>query len=603
MLKRITIFIFLAFIVYSLPVLRKPYSPEPLPALTGQEIINQPVVITPVTTISPGETCSHTFIDYQQNGTLGDRLSIRSDFRAFVWMHSPDSNSNYPRRWIRYNSYYDNMFQLGEGVEVTILGRSGYCTGGSFSDGRAIAFYHIQYPLLFSVVSTEVSPGSGLFNDPVAIDTITIPPGASGSGTTIWPHGVVGLDDVIHVVSYPTKPPGSASDFYYSRSTDGGNTFSFWMPVIGDTQLSCLSPDIYARPGSPKVLISYTRKIENINPGKTTQIQQNVWYRESPDNGATWNEPVQVTNYDWGGPGSTFPFAYTDVDGIYDLNNNLHLVWTEVWWGLSQRGDTLYAFGSRIMHWSEATGFTVVSGIGNNNAPPGIEDTTLWYMPVWDAWRRPADRPQLAIDGRGILYCVWTGNKDTNDVSVTGRTNGELWLSYSTDNGQTWLREAINLTNSPSPNATPGNCEDDDYHTLWSEVVDGKLHIQYINDKDAGGVPQTEGVVTNNPVLYLQVPVTGILEEREKKVSGSIITLVPNPASNYINLSYYLNDNHRVIVKIADASGRVIEKFDLAGKKGKNSFQWQRPKELKKGIYFISFNLPNKTLTKKLVLQ
>ncbi|MEO0102855.1 MAG: hypothetical protein ABIK81_04045, partial [candidate division WOR-3 bacterium] len=143
MLKRITIFIFLAFIVYSLPVLRKPYSPEPLPALTGQEIINQPVVITPVTTISPGETCSHTFIDYQQNGTLGDRLSIRSDYRAFDWMHSPDSSSTYPTRWIRYNSYYDNTFQLGEGVEVTTMLRSGYCTGGSFSDGRAVAFYHM----------------------------------------------------------------------------------------------------------------------------------------------------------------------------------------------------------------------------------------------------------------------------------------------------------------------------------------------------------------------------------------------------------------------------------------------------------------------------
>jgi hypothetical protein len=602
MLKKAAIFIFLAFIIYGLPVIRRPFSPKPLPNLTGEEIVHCPVALTPAFTLSPGETCSRTFIDYQQNGTLGDRLSIRSDYRAFDWMHSPDSSSSYPTRWIRYNSYYENAFQLGEGQEVTTLGRSGYCTGGSFSDGRAIAFYHIQLPSLFSVVSTEISPGSGLFNDPVAVDTITIPPSGSGGGSAIWPHGVVGSEDVVHVVAYPTKPAGSASDFYYSRSLDGGMTFSNWMPVMGDTLLSCLSPDIYARPGLQKVLISYTRKIDYINPSVTSQIQQNVWFRESPDNGATWNDPVQVTNYDWGPPGSTFPFAYTDVDGIYDQNGNIHLVWTEVWFGLSSGGDTLYSFGSRIMHWSPATGFSVVSGIGNNNAPPGIEDTTIWYMPVWDAWRRPADRPQLAIDERGTLYCVWTGNKDTTDVSMTGRTNGELWLSFSTDNGQTWLRNAINLTNSPSPNAPPGQCEDDDYHTLWSEVVDGKLHIQYINDKDAGGVPQNEGVVTRNPVLYLQVPVTGIGENRGRDVGASILTITPNPASRYFNLAYYLTDNQKISIKIVDASGRIVDNLNLVGKKGKNFFSWQRNKNLKNGIYFLSLNLPNKTITKKLIL-
>ncbi len=603
MLKKLAVFLFLAFITYGLPVLKRPYSPGPLPALTGEEILNRPVLLNPIFTTSPGETCSRTFIDYQQNGTLGDRLSIRSDFRAFDWMHSPDSSSSYPSRWVRYNSYYDDQFQLGEGVEVTTLGRSGYCTGGSFSDGRAIAFYHIQLPLLFSVVSTEISPGSGLFNDPVAIDTITIPPSGSGGGSAIWPHGVVGMNDVIHVLSYPTKPAGTASDFYYSRSTDQGVTFSNWMAVMNDTLLSCLSPDVYARPNLPKVLISYTRKIEYPYPGVTTQIQQNVWFRESPDNGATWNDPVQVTFYEWGQPGTVFPLAYTDVDGIYDQNGNCHLVWTEVWYGLNPGGDTLYFYGSRIMHWSEQTGFSVVSGLGNNNAPPLVEDTTIWYMPQNDAWRRPADRPQLAMDERGNLFCVWTGNKDTNDLSAGGRVNGELWLSVSTDNGLTWSQNAQNLTNSPSPNAPPGQCEDDDYHTLWSEVYDGKLHIQYVNDKDAGGVVQNEGVVTNNPILYLQVPATGISEGRREGISVSLLKIAPNPATNEIKVSYYLNGKQTVSCQLSDALGRIVKEINVGGKPGENHFVLRRDPEMKNGVYFLSFNLPHKTITKKVVLH
>ncbi len=600
MVKRIILLTFFGYLAFSLPAFKTRLPLQPLPLLTGNEIIRAPIINNPLFTISPGETCSKTFADYQQNGTLGNRLSIAGDYRAFDWMHSPDSNSTWPTRWIRYNSYYNGAFQLGLGMEVTTAMRSGYCTIGSFSDGRAICFFHMG-SRVFSVAATEISAGSGLFNDPVAIDTITIPPGGTGSGTTIWPHGAVGMNDVCHVISYPSKPPGSASDFYYSRSTDQGATFSPWMPVMNDSQISTLSPDIYASPRSPKVLIAYTRKIENPNPGITTQVQQNVWFRESPDNGVTWNSPVRVTNYAWPTPGDTnpFPFAYTDVDGIYDKDGNLHLVWTEVWFA----DTTGRAYGSRIMHWSQATGITLVSGVGNNNAPPVITDSSIWYMPKWDAWRRPADRPQLACDyTNGNLYCVWTGNKDMNDTSASGRTNNELWLSYSTDGGATWSRYARNLTNSPSPGAQPGFCEDDDYFTLWSEVYDGKLHIQYINDKDAGGLPQNEGVATNNPVLYLQVVPISISEDKANNIRGKLF-ITPNPSTNYANIVFYLNQNHPVNLRISDALGRKVEEIKLSGKTGANFFTWRRPKEMKNGVYFVSLNLPSPTPTQKLILH
>ena len=31
----------------------------------------------------------------------------------------------------------------------------------------------------------------------------------------------------------------------------------------------------------------------------------------------------------------------------------------------------------------------------------------------------------------------------------------------------------------------------------------GEVHLQYIDDKDAGGYPQTEGTLTENPVMYI----------------------------------------------------------------------------------------------------
>ncbi len=36
-----------------------------------------------------------------------------------------------------------------------------------------------------------------------------------------------------------------------------------------------------------------------------------------------------------------------------------------------------------------------------------------------------------------------------------------------------------------------------------AEKVDTAVHLFYVNDKDAGGVVQTEGSITDNPMMYL----------------------------------------------------------------------------------------------------
>jgi hypothetical protein len=77
-------------------------------------------------------------------------------------------------------------------------------------------------------------------------------------------------------------------------------------------------------------------------------------------------------------------------------------------------------------------------------------------------------------------------------------------MNYSADGGATWS-EPENITNSPTPGCWPMECDSDHWPTL-NEVVDDSLYITYINDKDAGGIPQSEGVDTENPVMYLAIP-------------------------------------------------------------------------------------------------
>ncbi|MFQ6002230.1 MAG: dockerin type I repeat-containing protein [Candidatus Zixiibacteriota bacterium] len=101
------------------------------------------------------------------------------------------------------------------------------------------------------------------------------------------------------------------------------------------------------------------------------------------------------------------------------------------------------------------------------------------------------------------LYAIWA-QFNLGDESQEGWTNGEIYGSASTNGGLTWDFPR-NLTNSPTPGCTPGNCDSDAWPSL-AEIVNDTLHIFYINDKDAGSSRWYEGTRTENPVMYLRVP-------------------------------------------------------------------------------------------------
>jgi hypothetical protein len=61
------------------------------------------------------------------------------------------------------------------------------------------------------------------------------------------------------------------------------------------------------------------------------------------------------------------------------------------------------------------------------------------------------------------------------------------------------------LTNTNSNECAAGDC----FSEHWSSMAPystGEVHVQYIEDKDAGGYPQTEGTLTENPVMYVSYP-------------------------------------------------------------------------------------------------
>jgi hypothetical protein len=284
-------------------------------------------------------------------------------------------------------------------------------------------------------------------------------------------------------------------------TTDEGNT---WTNFADFDSAALLSYFFHAsrNPGSQKVVFVHTQYItDTLAAG---QIDQDVWYMLSSDNGVTWGLHINLTNYQ---PDDTIR-AYCDPYAVFDHNDNLHIVWSG-----RRVVDGNYYDASKIYHWDEVNDtFTVVNSPSIFYGQPGG-----WWICGginYGCWRLPADKPVL-VDGSNYLFCLWTGNDDYADTSAGGWINGEIYGSYSTDNGLTWA-DYVNLTNTRSPGAPPGSCDDEDFLCAHPFVVNDSIFSLYLEDKDAGFYGAGEGTLTDNPIRCWVFPyrmLTGVAEQ------------------------------------------------------------------------------------------
>jgi hypothetical protein len=553
-----------------------------------------------ITTASPGDSVGTTWYDSQHNGTISKMIVNEAggcDLQ-YVWMNGLDSLAN--SRHVYYNFGDPPTDPVGVQIDPGIITRSGYITMDAMSDGRAVAVYHAKLSTWSptdwaSAVSTDLIDCLGAFSFEW-VDTVTLPP--DENITAIWPHVAVDDSDFIHVVAHTAASPvGDPSPMYYSRSTDEGGSFSTW--VLSEDSIYTISYDVQTSRQSGKVVISYCHVV----PWNHRQFNQDIYYFESTDYGATWDfdNPNNVTSFT---PNDTLR-AYTDVSSIYDENDSLHLAFSL----LNVEGDSMYYYASMIMHWSKETGMSVINS-----------DTLIGWHSEYDAghFRLMADRPSLGIDPTtGFLYCIFVGNPP-GDTSAERWPNAELFATCSENGGLDWS-PAVNLTNTSSIGCTPGNCEDDDYPSL-AEIVDDDLHILYVNDKDAGGIPHDEGSWTLNPVLHLKVPKTilpcgvGVEEEKEEGFPGSfsLTQNVPNPFEKGTIIAYTLPQKSHVSLKVYDLTGREVKSL-IGGEMsaGYHSLRWdgkdEAGKKVSSGIYFYRLNARGRetrpyTQTRKMII-
>ena len=637
-----------------------------VPFLTGAEVL--PYRPSPITnslaTESPGDIVGYTAYEYQQNGTEGNRCIVdpNNGYVHHDWMAFPIGGGFFDRQ-CKYNVWYDGAFQLGEGQNATGTARGGYVTLGVLPDGRAVCAFHegfdqtnvgIDY---HSAISIDDAPGAGTFSTIVPIDTLTIP--AALDSNPIWPRIAIDGKGIIHIFAHPTtadsahKPgyhPGWSNCLFYSRSTDGGLTFSPWT-VLVDSSSGYEGWDPAVATYGDKIGVLYEVPLDTAFP---FWFFVNLYLIESTDNGETWGSPQKITEYEKppiDSQGYLLGF-FRNNDLIYDKKGDPHIVFLEhlmipVY---DEEGEPgfLYMWDSRtrVIHWSSKTGFSVVSGQGALLTPdpdrPGLDTLGLWGMSreAFSEWIMPIGvaRPQLIVGDGDTLYCVFVGSRDTSDYSLAGFMNGDIYMTVSTDGGKTWGAydssltfrpdRAANLTKSHSPFADAGDCFDDRYVTACPWVYNDTIHLQYICDRDAAPyvIYYDYTTQTNNPVLYLRVPtkpdpqnpslvydstdyIPPTLGIAELPTSPPLAFHKAKPSifHNSTLLSYTLPSQTQVDLRVYDATGKLVKTLvDAEEGPGVKEIVWNgrddKGRLLPNGVYFCRLKASGRSLVRKLVL-
>jgi len=364
----------------------------------------------------------------------------------------------------------------------------------------------------------------------------------------MWPHMAVDDSNRIHVVFQANLPNPGRAILGYTRVTELNatqikcqapgvpdqtitkNNFTTNTKAASFARTGVLSYVVATSPVSPKVALVYSWPTLDTNQ---YQAGNDIYYIESPNGGNDWLASAAFpagTNITKFKKNDNYK-AYADAAAVYDYNDHLHIIWN------AHRFNTesgAYNFDDvALMHWSAGTtGYVCGTDTIRYNVIAAGE---------WDAtaggWNRNMGKMNAGVGVSGgsnynYIYCNWT-QFNPNDKSKRGYTNGEIYVSVSTNFGKTWDAPR-NVTNSKDPGCLAGNCDSDHWSSMAARV-DSFVYLQWLNDRDAGSQVQDATDFTLNPVLYYRYPIwTPVAAPRIDWTPKNLATpwiLVPNGGS------------------------------------------------------------------------
>ena len=465
-----------------------------------------------------------TWWDLQHTGSNGKQVAVSDNGVVhFAWTKGYESGA--ATRHAVYACWEDG--DISGPVPADNTDRSGYCSldvlgeDSEYANAAVVAFH--QGAGMGGLTSTLSNDWGSCWMSFIPFDH------PAGEDPPICPLNAIDINNKVHLISNPMYD--SAPRYDATTDLDSWETGE-WMVVPASSNGFSAVP-VTSEFDSQVALLAHEHI--PVHPDDTglvfSQTINDVWAYIAADGDFTdWEQVNSInitqlldeTTTEHPLPGHIY--AYCDIDGVFDSDGNLHVTYnTRPYWPDSTLLDGTIAEEDYFERWSwsgqiwhalintvdESVEYSHVAGyIGTNN-----EDDPLMasYFDIYTgSWGSFNDSPSLAIDPvDNTLYCMWRSFISIPDTSAGGHANADLWMRSSCDNGVSW-GPAVNITDSATPDCAAGDCASEAWGSLAEIVYDGLLHIEFVEDLEAGAITAEEAIWTENPVWYLRVPVEAV---------------------------------------------------------------------------------------------
>jgi hypothetical protein len=287
----------------------------------------------------------------------------------------------------------------------------------------------------------------------------------------------------VHLVWYDGRDGNN--EIYYKRSVDGGGNWS------ADTRLSNTARQSFM----PAVAVSGS--VVHVAWYDSTPGNYEIYYKRSIDGGVTWGADKRITNTPTSSLSPTLAVSGSIV----------HLVWCEA--DVSPYYGHIYYNRSTNGGSSWGTNTCMIRSNYNNGYP------------------------SLAVNG-SVVHLVF-------QRLVT--TSWDIVYTVSNNNGVTWSKKELQLTNNPSASSAP------------SIAVSGSsLHIIFRDDRDGNYEIYYKRYI--DPPKGNHAGITNINPDIPNKYSLS--QNYPNPFNPTTNVQFSIVNVQYVTLKVLDVLGREV---------------------------------------------
>ncbi|MCX6245689.1 MAG: T9SS type A sorting domain-containing protein [Bacteroidetes bacterium] len=437
----------------------------------------------------------------------------------------------------------------------------------------------------------------------------------------MWPRVVTNGPDHtnIHVIAL-TGPSSNGGIPYngmngaivYSRSLDGGATFSDWIQLPGMTssEYKAFTADIYSFAEPKGDTLAFT-------VGDSWQDQ---FLMKSTDNGTTWTKTIIYKSpYNLGGNSPDWFYCPDGTMSVALDNQGIaHVVF-----GLQQDSFSYYApyyrpYTQGIVYWSETMpelreDLDPDSLFANGQYVAWIKDTMVFYpslgVSLQTFYTSLTSNPELVIDNDNRVFLVWAGVTSLVDWydrmlrHIFGRDgyitpSGAVYWHNDTlvDLTSDWVQ--YHYAECMYPSASPTT--DNSVYILFQKDEYAGSYVKLINSYN--GPPPSDNFITLLQWQKPDWPTMGVVKQPEKPLL-SVSQNFPNPVSGATTINVYHQNPGTLTLEVTNLTGQNIlhmEKTNVLP--GVNQFTVDGS-NLPPGVYFYTVIMEGEKITKKMVVQ